>query len=133
MKLLVDTHYLLWALIDPGKLDSVAREALENAQIPKVVSAVSFWEISIKFALGKLHLSGTTPEEICAVAEESGFEQIALDPDVAATAHRLPAGGEHRDPFDRMLVWQAIQQDYTLLSADTRVALYEPHGLKRHT
>jgi PIN domain nuclease of toxin-antitoxin system len=94
------------------------------------VSAVTFWELSLKHALGKLELTGVTPAEFPRLAEEMQFAVLPLDGATAATLHLLPAAG-HRDPFDRLLVWQAIRSQLTLISKDSALDGYAPSGLQR--
>ena len=129
MKLLVDTHVFLWALMDTEKLSPPAVEALLNQDNQIHVSAVSFWEISLKYALGKLELSGLSPAELPGIAtKEMGLKLIALDAKTAAslgTVEKL-----HNDPFDRMLIHQAIENDFTLVSADQYFSGYQADGLK---
>ena len=122
MKLLLDTHALLWSIIEPDMLSTVARAAIADPGSQVLVSAVSFWEISIKTALGKLHLDGATPEQLVDAAQRQGFELLPLDPRLAAGFSRLPVDPQHRDPFDRMLVWQAISLGYTLVSRDRKIS-----------
>ena len=130
MNYLIDTHYLLWALIEPTKIDKKAVKILEDEEHVKYVSSVSHWEISLKYALGKLELRGTTPDEILETSIECGFELLSLSASDAASYYQLPKLNNHKDPFDRMLVWQCIQNDFTLLSADGRLSGYRKSGLK---
>lgn len=130
MKLLLDTHALLWSIIEPDRLSPEARAAIADPGSQVVVSAVSFWEISIKTALGKLRLDGVMPEQLVDVAQQQGFELLPLDPRLAASFSRLPADPQHRDPFDRMLVWQAISLGYTLVSRDRKISASQIHGLR---
>lgn len=129
MKLLLDSHAFLWAVMAPEKLGKKAHAALSTPVNEVFVSAVTFWELSLKHSLGKLILEGISPEELPGVAEEAGFSPLTLDPKHAAEYHRLPKLG-HKDPFDRMLVWQAIQSGSTLLSKDPDIKPYTKHGLK---
>jgi len=129
MKLLLDSHTFLWALMAPEKLSKKARTALEFPGNETFVSSISFWELSLKYSLGKLHLEGTTPENLPTAAEKSGFSLLTLDPEIAATFHQLPHI-EHRDPFDRMLIWQAIQSELTLITKDSAIKPYTELGLK---
>ena len=122
MKLLLDTHALLWSIIEPSKLSTEARTAIAAPDSRVAVSAVSFWEISIKAALGKLQLNGATPEMLLDAAQQQGFDLLPLDPRLAASFSRLPVDPLHRDPFDRMLVWQAISLGYTLVSRDRKIS-----------
>lgn len=130
MKLLLDTHALLWAIIEPDRLSAAARAAITDPASQVAVSAVSFWEISLKTALGKLHLAGVTPEQMVDAAQQQGFELLPLDPRLAANFSRLPANPQHRDPFDRMLIWQAISLGYTLVSRDRKIAENPFAGLR---
>jgi len=125
---LIDTHILLWTLFEPEKLSDEARRIIADGGRPVYVSAISFWEISLKFALGKLSLRGCEPEQLVGAAQESGLEILPLSADEAASFHRLPRLG-HRDPFDRMIIWQAIMRSLILISRDSAFAEYEQHGL----
>jgi PIN domain nuclease of toxin-antitoxin system len=129
MKLLLDSHAFLWAVMDPDKLGKKAQAALSEPGNEAFVSAVTFWELSLKHSLGKLLLEGISPEELPGVAEEAGFTLLSLDPRHAAEYHGLPKLG-HKDPFDRMLVWQAISSGSPLLSKDPDIRAYTKHGLK---
>ena len=130
MKLLLDTHALLWSIIEPDRLSPEARSAITDPASQVVVSAVSFWEISIKTALGKLRLEEVTPEQLVDFAQQQGFELLPLDPRLAASFSRLPVAPQHRDPFDRMLVWQAISLGYTLVSRDRTITANPRAGLR---
>jgi len=129
VNVLVDTHCLLWTLVDPDRLDRRAREVVENNDDVKYTSAVSYWEISLKYALGKLELGGITPEQTLPAAVASGFHVLPLDAEVAAGSHRLPVVTDHRDPFDRLLIWQCIQAGFAMLSSDSRFDEYARFGL----
>lgn len=128
MNYLLDTHTLIWAILETGKLSSKAKQIIEDPQNLIIVSSVNFWEISLKYSLGKLELKGVTPDEIQKIAIETGFDQISLSPEETSTYHNL-AGNWHRDPFDRMLIWQAIQRDLILISKDEAVKNYQEDGL----
>ena len=93
------------------------------------VSTVSFWEISLKASIGKLGLTGISPDEIPGYALSMGLTFLPLAADTASTFHQLPRIGKHRDPFDRMLVWQAIREDLVLVSRDRAMSSYETCGL----
>jgi len=126
---LVDTHVLLWTLMDTGKLSDAVREVYASATDVQA-SNVSFWEISIKFRLGKLDLGGLAPDDIYHAARDSRFRIIDIDAACMASLHRLPLG-RHRDPFDRLLIWHAIRDgDTTLISRDRRFEDYRQYGLR---
>ncbi|MBK8916972.1 MAG: type II toxin-antitoxin system VapC family toxin [Betaproteobacteria bacterium] len=130
MKLLLDTRAFLWAAIDPDRLSPAARGALCDPGNTVAVSAVSFWEVALKTALGKLTLSGTDPEGLIDAALAQGFDLLPLDPGPAARFHRLPTHPQHRDPFNRMLAWQALAEGYTLVSRDRQLTRAPPDGLR---
>jgi PIN domain nuclease of toxin-antitoxin system len=127
---LVDTHYLLWSLIEPSKINQQATEILTDTRTMKYVSKISFWEIALKYSIGKLKLEGTTPEEILYASRESGFKVLDIDEEDIVLSHLLPFVENHRDPFDRLIVWQCIRNNIVLITADIRLRGYEPHGLK---
>jgi PIN domain nuclease of toxin-antitoxin system len=129
VKLLADTHTLLWSLIEPQRLSPRVRQALRSPENECAVSVVSFWEVSLKHGLGKLDLAGVTPDELPSAARRAGFELADVPAEVAASVHRLPRLG-HKDPFDRLLVWQAICAGLTLVSKDRSLGVYAEHGLK---
>jgi PIN domain nuclease of toxin-antitoxin system len=129
MNCLLDTHTFLWTAMSPEKLSRHARAAIRNATNDIHVSAVTFWEVSLKFALGKIELEGITPEELPDAARQMGFTLLALAPQDAATFHQLPRL-QHKDPFDRMLIWQSICQRLTLLSKDPEFRQYQSYGLQ---
>ena len=128
MNCLLDTHTFLWAAMSPEQLSRHACATILDAANDIHVSAVTFWEVSLKFALGKIELQGTTPEELPDAARQMGFTLLTLAPQDAATFYQLPRF-QHKDPFDRMLVWQSICQHLTLLSKDSDLRQYQPHGL----
>ena len=109
MAWLLDTHALLWALFEPSKLGRKARTIFEDSSSNVMVSPVSYWEISLKSGLGKLSLPGTEPGEIPEAVKKLGLAELPLGSEILATGHMLPRSPDHRDPFDRMLVWHSIQ------------------------
>jgi PIN domain nuclease of toxin-antitoxin system len=129
MKYLLDTHTMIWAVADTAKLSLVVREILENPDHEILVSPVSFWEISLKCALGKLELNRVSPEDFPAACSAMEFDFFPLEAEVASTLHCLKAL-YHKDPFDRMLIWQALCAKVPILSKDTEITLYQSEGLK---
>lgn len=130
MAWLLDTHALLWALFEPEKLGRKTRAILKNPTNEVLVSPLSYWEISLKCGLGKLILPDTDPSEIPAAAQRLGLIKEPLDPEILSTFHRLPYAPDHRDPFDRLLIWHAIHRKHTLLSRDRAMPFFKAHGLK---
>jgi len=128
MKLLIDTHIFLWALFEPSKLNPRIAKCLQSAEQVHV-STITFWEISLKVGIGKLKLPKTRPAELPSIAEETGLTISTPDTQSFATFNELPVN-QHRDPFDRMLAWQAICEKYVLVTADEAFAEYRLAGLR---
>jgi PIN domain nuclease of toxin-antitoxin system len=127
---LLDTHVLLWFGLDPERISSKQRAIIDGRDAMKFISSISIWEISLKFARGKLSLGRHTPEEFLESALSLGFHIISPDPGQFASFHKLPSVVGHKDPFDRMLIWQAIQSDLIFLSQDRQLPNCDIHGLK---
>ena len=123
MRLLLDTHAVLWLLAGDERL----RPALPIlAQAESVhVSAASWWELAIKISLGRLHYSLA---DIRAGAAASGLLELPVTGPHSEALLRLPA--HHKDPFDRILIWQAIKNNFTLISNDVNMSPYRMEGLK---
>ena len=121
MRLLLDTHVLLWALSAPKHLSKKARSEIENPANDVMFSAASIWEIAIKWAL-KRNDFRVTPNEIVAAAIESGLRELPVRSTAAAHVATLPV--HHRDPFDRLLVAQAVTEPAILYTADPQLEVY---------
>lgn len=122
MKLLLDTHALLWLLNGDPSLSTAASTAIFDAQNEKLLSVGSLWEITIKVGLGKLTLRQTLPEFLVLVEQNSTLHPLTIRP-----AHLLQLGTlpqHHRDPFDRLIVAQALSEKCTLVSRDTQLDAY---------
>lgn len=128
MSYLLDTHYLLWAIVDSKKISKKIRDLITDPEQPIFISTISLWEISLKSALGKMEISGFKPEEIQEICTKIGFEIIELSAADSSSYHHLKAS-HHKDPFDRMLIWQAIRNNYILISADDEISKYRSEGL----
>lgn len=111
MRVLLDTHLLLWALSQPSKLSTATRKQIIAAEV--YVSAASIWEVSIKSALGKLAANAS---DVLAGIEPAGFTLLPISGEHAAKVAELPM--LHKDPFDRMLVAQASLEPMLLLTND---------------
>jgi PIN domain nuclease of toxin-antitoxin system len=123
VRLLLDTHVLLWWLTDDRKLSKHARDMIANSDNDVLVSSASIWEVSIKAALGRLDVELDDLEDAIA---RNGFRPLPIGFRHAITAGRLPP--VHRDPFDRMLVAQASVEELRLVSHDR---VFERYGLNR--
>jgi len=121
MRVLLDTHVLLWALAEPVRLDPETRAAIESGEVEVLFSAASIWEIAIKAGLGRSGFA-FDPAEIARAAIDTGFSELAVRANAAALVGRLPL--LHRDPFDRVLVAQAIVESATLFTADRQLVPY---------
>ncbi|MBI4763879.1 MAG: type II toxin-antitoxin system VapC family toxin [Deltaproteobacteria bacterium] len=129
MNSLIDTHTFLWSVSDPDRLGKKARTVLEDPNNSIWISVVSFWEISLKHAVGKLDLVNVLPEAFPDIAKQMQFEVLNLSALEAATFYKLPKMS-HKDPFDRLIIWQAIQQKLPIISKDKQVIAYKELGLK---
>jgi PIN domain nuclease of toxin-antitoxin system len=121
MRLLLDTHVLLWALGDPTRLDQATRNLLEDTANEVLFSAASIWEIAIKAGLRRADFTACS-EQIAREAHLTGFVELPVSADVAARVADLPP--HHRDPFDRLLVAQAMAEPAQLYTADALLLPY---------
>ena len=129
MNILLDTHILLWALYETRKLKKKHFDLIKNINNDIFVSAISIWEISLKHALDKLYFERLDTSKILQAIDASGFTTINMTPRDAVDYYNLPRL-THRDPFDRMLICQAIQNDFELMSTDKVLLEYKNYGLK---
>jgi PIN domain nuclease of toxin-antitoxin system len=122
VRLLLDTHAFLWWVAASGELSRKARSAVGSARNECYVSVASAWEIAIKVSLGKLRIDGALdrflPEQLAA----NGFRALAIDLKHAARVATLPF--HHRDPFDRLLIAQALEEHLAMVTADLVIAKY---------
>lgn len=130
MNYLLDTHIVLWSLFEPGRISTPLRTILENDRDLKLLSDINLWEISLKYSLGKLELNGTNPSKLFETLLQAGFEVAELESRVFVTYYQLPKKDDHQDPFDRLLIWQAIENDYTLITQDKKIEQYRGDGLQ---
>jgi PIN domain nuclease of toxin-antitoxin system len=121
MRLLLDTQVLLWTLAEPSMLDRETRATIESGDTEVLFSAASIWEIAIKAGLGRDEFA-FDPAEIAQAALDTGFSELAVRVSAAALVARLPL--LHRDPFDRILVAQAMAEPATLYTADQQLVPY---------
>ncbi len=129
MRLLLDTHAFIWLLTDAKKIPAKTLAAIVDTDNEVCVSAVSFWEIAIKVWRKRLEPIGHSRSTLVEAAESMGLMPIPLLP-IEASSHSKLAESTHFDPFDRMLIWQAIHRKLTLVSADRTFARFKRDGLK---
>ena len=103
MNYLLDTHAFLWTVFESRKLSNRAKELILNPENSIYVSLITFWEISLKYSLGKLELENISPEELPAVSREAGFATLPLSEKEVSSFHNLPRSS-HKDPFDRLII-----------------------------
>jgi PIN domain nuclease of toxin-antitoxin system len=124
VKLLLDTHVLLWSATDPDRLATETRAVLEDGTHDVLVSIVTAWEIAIKQSLGKLELARPAEQWLPDVLRRTGYEVAELGLPAALLVRGLP--WHHRDPFDRLLIAQALDQGCTIVSRD---AAFDAYGV----
>jgi PIN domain nuclease of toxin-antitoxin system len=129
MNYLLDTHCLIWAIADSKKLSKRIMNLISDANRQILVSTISFWEVSLKMSIGKMEIAGFQPEDLPEICTKIGFDILELSAADSSSYHQLKAS-YHKDPFDRMLIWQAIRNDYTLISVDEQIVKYHSEGLK---
>jgi PIN domain nuclease of toxin-antitoxin system len=122
VKLLLDTHVVLWSATAPDRLSAAARACIEDGENDVYVSAVVAWEIAIKQAIGKLDLPQPAEAWLPRVIDKSGFESLDVSVEAALRVRALP--WHHRDPFDRLLVAQALATGCTLITQDDALTAY---------
>ncbi len=119
--ILLDTHYLLWVMLEPKKLSIQARQMFENEDVPLFFSAASVAEIEIKKQLGKILIPDFFYEKL----KEAGFLELPVRANHAAIISQLP--NIHRDPFDRLLLAQVIYEEWELITSDEKLLAYQTH------
>ncbi len=125
MKVLLDTHILLWWLSGDEALPAHAAQIIADSGTVVLVSAASVWEIAIKKAVGRLD----APDDLLDALDANAFEALAITAAHAVAAGELPA--HHADPFDRMLIAQARMEGLTLITADDTFAQYDVNLLPK--
>ena len=121
MRILVDTHVLIWALSEPSRLSAQVHRDLSDSRNVILFSAASIWEIAIKAALRRSVFT-IDPDELLEEAVSIGFQELPISSRVAARVKDMPM--IHQDPFDRILVAQAMAEPAVLLTADSKLQAY---------
>ncbi len=126
MRVLLDTHTLLWATLSPSFLSRQASAIIADERNVIFVSAASAWEVATKVRLGKLPGAEALERDFLEVMDHAGYTLLSIDVQSALRAGRLTA--QHRDPFDRMIAAQALASDIPILSTDSRL---DGFGIRR--
>jgi PIN domain nuclease of toxin-antitoxin system len=130
MNYILDTHVFLWLIFEPEKLAPNKLEILASPTNNLYITTLSFWEICIKYNLGKLELQGLAPEDLPAAAKEMGISVINIGEEIMASFYKLGKFKNHKDPFDRLIIWYCICVGDKLVSRDKRFEEYKGVGLK---
>lgn len=123
MRILVDTHVLIWAAIASPRLSESARAVIENEESELLVSAATAWEIAIKVRRGRLPQAKELEADFLEKVEEAGYALLPIDAPLALRAARMP--GDHGDPFDRIIAAHAIAEDIPVISADRKLDIFK--------
>lgn len=126
MRLLLDTHAFFWWFSGSSRLSRLARQAIEDDDNEVMVSAASAWEIATKYRIGKLPNAEALALDISGAIAGQNFEELPITVEHAVRAGSLP--GPHRDPFDRMLIAQALSDNLVLVSIEP---LFDSYGVRR--
>jgi PIN domain nuclease of toxin-antitoxin system len=126
LRALLDTHTLLWWILEDSSLTQTAKEAIAETSGTILVSAASAWELATKFRLGKLPQAGDLVSNFAGEVEQEGFLMLPVSAEHGARAGLLP--GPHKDPFDRMLIAQAQAEDVAIISNET---VFDHYGVRR--
>lgn len=127
MKLLLDTHALLWFLDDDAALSSAARALIEDPGNEKFVSVATCWEIAIKVGLKKIDLGEPASTFLPRELSTNGFALLDISLPHATSVETWPQ--HHRDPFDRLLIAQSLAESFPIVSIDTQ---FDPYGVTRY-
>lgn len=126
MRVLLDTHTLLWFYLGDAQLSVAARLLIEDAANTKLVSPASYWELAVKVALGKYALTESYDDFIQHAIFENGFHILPIEPRHTGVLVALPH--HHKDPFDRLLAAQAMAEGIPLVSVDPA---FDPYPITR--
>lgn len=127
MKLLLDTHAILWFTQDSPEMPEALKAQIESANCTTFVSIASIWEIAIKVSLGKLQLSAPIDTFVPALFQRNGFRLLPIQIEHTLKVATLPY--HHKDPFDRILIAQSLVEATQIASADV---LFDSYGVDRH-
>jgi PIN domain nuclease of toxin-antitoxin system len=127
---LLDTHTFIWAALETKTLSKNVQDIITDKKNEICVSTVSFWEISLKTGIKKFSFNNIHIKDFPKYAREMDFTIMDMKENESISFHELPQKLKHKDPFDRMLIWQAITKNMILLSKDGSFEQYKENGLK---
>jgi len=130
MSYLLDTHTFIWAVLETTSLGAKGKEIIFNKHNEIFVSTVSFWEISLKTSRKMFSFGNIDVRDFPQYARDMDFTIMDMQGNESITFHELPLKKNHSDPFDRMLIWQAITKSLTMISKDGLFEQYSEDGLK---
>ena len=130
MNYLIDTHAFIWTISYSNKLSKLTREIIASNENNIYVSVISFWEIALKVSIKKFYLEGIIVSELPECAREMDFRILDLNSHDSSSFSGLPFMDNHKDPFDRMIIWQAIANNMKLISNDGLFEQYKKHDLQ---
>jgi len=130
MKCLIDTHTFIWAISDTDKLSNNALEMIKSIDNDIFVSVVSFWEIALKTSINKFYIEGVVANDLPEYARKMDMNILDMKARETCTFANLPLKDNHKDPFDRMIIWQAITENMALISKDKMFVQYKNDGLR---
>ena len=130
MKYLLDTHVFLWSFLDTKRIRPKTLEIIADEENEIFVSPISFWEIAIKYQTKKLDLQGISVLHLPHIAEQYDYTVLTPQTYDYVRISQIPLKEGHHDPFDRMLIQQAIRNDLVLISKDEKFQQYEENGLQ---
>ena len=127
---LLDTHTFIWTTLETDKLSENCKNIISNKSNEICVSTVSFWEIALKTGMKKFSFKNVNIKKFPQLARDMDLTVIDMQENEAITFHELPLKENHKDPFDRMLIWQAITKNMIMISKDGLFKQYKEDGLK---
>ena len=130
MKYLLDTHVFIWSFMDSYKIPKKILHLLEDESNTIFISPISFWEIALKYQNKKLILGKINVLQVPHIAEQLNFSILNPEPYDYISIGQIPPKENHHDPFDRMLIQQAIRNNLVLISKDEKFPQYEENGLQ---
>ncbi|MCL2792535.1 MAG: type II toxin-antitoxin system VapC family toxin [Spirochaetaceae bacterium] len=127
---LLDTHTFIWTILETDRLSKKCKDIIFNKNNEICISTVSFWEISLKTRMKKFSFKNVDIKFFPQLAKNMDFNVINIQENEAISFHELPLKKDHKDPFDRMLIWQAITKNMVMISKDELFEQYKKDGLK---